>query len=231
LRASRSFPFVSKILNENFIEKATQAILGLEISTAVKSIFDIDHIGIKASQFSFSRLQKADPILGVDMSSTGEVGCISDDYYEAVLKAMISVGYKIPIKGVLISSGDIRSKIELLKACKLMKNKGLQLYATQGTADFLKANDTDAMILNWPDSHESPTAIDFMKNKLIDFVVNIPKNLSDSELNNDYEIRRAAVDLNIPLITNARLASAYITAFCSIENKDISVKSLGEYFV
>jgi carbamoyl-phosphate synthase large subunit len=230
LRASRSFPFVSKLLNENFIEKATEAIIGKAIDTPVKSIFDIDHIGIKASQFSFSRLLKADPVLGVDMSSTGEVGCIGDDYYEAVLKAMLSVGYKIPEKGVLISSGDIRSKIELLNSCRMMKEKGLQLYATKGTAGFLAANGIEAMALGWPDSNEHPNTIDFMRRNLIDFVVNIPKNLSDTELYNDYEIRRAAVDLNIPLITNARLASAFITAFCKINDDEINIKSMGEYF-
>lgn len=230
LRASRSFPFVSKLLNENFIEKATEVILGKEVKVSVKSIFDIDHIGVKASQFSFSRLSQADPILGVDMSSTGEVGCIGDDYYEAVFKAMISVGYKIPKKGVLVSSGDIRSKIELLNSCRLMKEKGLQLYATKGTADFLAANGIDAMVLNWPDSKEQPNALEFMQNKQIDFVINIPKNLSDEELNNDYTIRRAAVDLNIPLITNARLASAFIIAFCNLKEDDIKIKSMGEYF-
>ncbi len=234
LRASRSFPFVSKLINENFIEKATELIIGKKpedvFRRPVKSIFDIDHIGIKASQFSFSRLLKADPVLGVDMSSTGEVGCIGDDYYEAVLKAMLSVGYKIPERGVLISSGDIRSKIELLNSCRMMAARGLQLYATKGTADFLNANGIEAMTLSWPDSAEHPNTIDFMRKKLIDFVVNIPKNFSNTELRNDYEIRRAAVDLNIPLITNARLASAFITAFCKIEDKDISVKAMGEYF-
>lgn len=230
LRASRSFPFVSKLLNENFIEKATEIILGKEVNKSVKSIFEIDHIGVKASQFSFSRLSQADPVLGVDMSSTGEVGCIGDDYYEAVFKAMLSVGYTIPKKGVLVSSGDIRSKIELLNSCKQMKERGLQLYATKGTADFLMANGIEAMTLHWPDSIEQPNVLQFMQNKQIDFVVNIPKNLSDEELNNDYTIRRAAVDLNIPLITNARLASAFIIAFCSMSKEEIKIKSMGEYF-
>jgi len=230
LRASRSFPFVSKLLNENFIEIATEVIMGKEVKRDFKSIFDIDHIGVKASQFSFSRLSQADPVLGVDMASTGEVGCIGDDYYEAVFKAMISVGYQIPKKGVLVSSGDIRSKIELLNSCKLMKERGLQLYATKGTADFLMANGIDAMVVHWPDSQEKPNVVDFMQNKQFDFVINIPKNLTDSELQNDYTIRRMAVDMNIPLITNARLASAFITAFCKLTPDEISIKSMGEYF-
>ncbi|MBN2746166.1 MAG: carbamoyl-phosphate synthase (glutamine-hydrolyzing) large subunit [Bacteroidales bacterium] len=230
LRASRSFPFVSKLLNENFIEIATEVIIGKDFNRDVKSIFDIDHIGVKASQFSFSRLSQADPVLGVDMASTGEVGCIGDDYYEAVFKAMLSVGYQIPKKGVLVSSGDIRSKIELLNSCKLMKERGLQLYATKGTADFLAANSIEAMVVHWPDSNEKPNVLDYMRNKQIDLVINIPKNLTDSELNNDYTIRRAAVDLNIPLITNARLSSAFIMAFCRLSVDEINIKSMGEYF-
>jgi carbamoyl-phosphate synthase large subunit len=230
LRASRSFPFVSKLLNDNLIEKATEVILGKEVNVSIKSIFDIDHIGVKASQFSFSRLAQADPVLGVDMASTGEVGCIGDDYYEAVFKAMLSVGYTVPKTGVLISSGDIRSKIELLNSCKLMKEKGLQLYATKGTADFLMANGIDSMVLHWPDSKEQPNAIDFMRNNLIDLVINIPKNLTDNELFNDYQIRRASIDMNIPLLTNARLASAFIIAFNKLTEEDIQIKSMGEYF-
>jgi len=229
LRASRSFPFVSKVLNENFIETATKIMLGMEVEKPSKSIFDIDHIGIKASQFSFSRLTKADPVLGVDMASTGEVGCIGDDYYEAVLKSMLSVGYKIPEKAVLISSGDSRSKVELLASCRLMQEKGLKLYATKGSSDFLTRQKIPSTILHWPDDARTPNVLDYIKEKKIDLVINIPKNLSKDELNNDYTIRRNAIDYNIPLITNARLASAFITAFCTIDEDDISIKSLDEY--
>lgn len=229
LRASRSFPFVSKVLNENFIETATKIMLGMDVEKPSKSIFDIDHIGIKASQFSFSRLTKADPVLGVDMASTGEVGCLGDDYYEAVLKAMLSVGYKIPEKAVLISSGDSRSKVELLTSCRLMQEKGLKLYATKGSSDFLKRHKIDSTVLHWPDDDRTPNALDYIKERKIDLVINIPKDLSKDELNNDYRIRRNAIDYNIPLVTNARLASAFITAFCMIDNDAISIKSLDEY--
>lgn len=230
LRASRSFPFVSKVLNQNFIEMATQIMLGIKVDKPSKTLFDIDHIGIKASQFSFSRLTKADPVLGVDMSSTGEVGCIGKGYYETILKAMLSVGYKIPKKGVLLSTGDIRSKVELLKACRLMQAKGLNLYATQGTATFLESHGINTNVVFWPDDKRQPNAMDLFHDRRIDFVVNIPKNLSEGELNNDYTIRRTSIDLNIPLITNARLASAYITAFCTIEINDLPIISLDEYF-
>ena len=229
LRASRSFPFVSKVLNENFIEAATKIMLEVDIEKPHKSIFDIDHIGIKASQFSFSRLSKADPVLGVDMSSTGEVGCIGDDYYEAILKAMLSVGYKIPQKAVLISSGDIRSKVELLNSCKLLIEKGLKLYATRGSADFLLRHDINVERVSWPDEQNGLNSLKLLQEGKIDFVVNIPKNLSEDELNNDYTIRRTAIDLNIPLITNARLASAFITSFCKMDIGDVLVKSLDEY--
>ncbi len=230
LRASRSFPFVSKVLNQNFIEMATQVMLGKKVEKPSKNLFDIDHIGIKASQFSFSRLTKADPVLGVDMASTGEVGCIGHGYYETILKAMLSVGYNIPKKGVLISSGDIRSKVELLGSCKLMRDRGLNLYATQGTADFLESHGVETIVVHWPDDKRKPNSMDLFKDKRIDFVVNIPKNLSEGELNNDYTIRRTAVDLNIPIITNARLASAFINAFCLVEIDDLDILSLGEYF-
>jgi carbamoyl-phosphate synthase large subunit len=229
LRASRSFPFVSKVLDQNFIEMATQIMLGEKVEKPNKSIFDVEHIGVKASQFSFSRLTKADPVLGVDMSSTGEVGCIGDDYYEAILKAMISVGYKTPSKGVLLSTGDIKSKVELINSCRLMKDKNLQLYATGGTASFLESHGIDCTTVHWPDENLKPNSIDLLKQGKIDFVVNIPKNLSSGELQNDYTIRRMAVDLNIPIITNARLASAYITAFCTVSNSEIQIKSWREY--
>lgn len=229
LRASRSFPFISKVLKQNFIEAATKIMLGQTVEKPNKSIFDIDHIGIKASQFSFSRLSKADPVLGVDMASTGEVGCIGDDYYEAVLKAMLSVGYKIPKKGVLVSSGDIRSKVELINSCKAILDLGLKLYATQGTADFLKERGIEASVLHWPDDKRKPNTLDYLKDKKIDLVVNIPKNLSKDELNNDYQIRRSAIDLNIPLVTNARLASAFILAFANIKIQDLPIKHIDEY--
>ena len=229
LRASRSFPFVSKVLNENFIEAATKIMLEVDFNKPNKSIFDIDHIGIKASQFSFSRLSKADPVLGVDMSSTGEVGCIGDDYYEAILKAMLSVGYKIPEKGILISSGDIRSKVELLNSCRLMKEKGLKLYATRGSADFLLRHNIVVEKVSWPDEKSGLNSLNLLQAGEIDLVVNIPKNLSEDELNNDYTIRRTAIDLNVPLVTNARLASAFITSFCKMDIGNVLIKSLGEY--
>jgi len=230
LRASRSFPFVSKVFNLNFIEVATKIMLGVTVPKPDKSIFEIDHIGIKASQFSFSRLSKADPVLGVDMASTGEVGCIGDDYYEAVLKAMLSVGYRIPKKGVLVSSGDIRSKVELLNSVRAMQEMNLPIYATKGTADFLSSHGLDVQILHWPNSNESPNVMEYLRNKSIDLVINIPKNLTENELYNDYEIRRSAIDLNIPLLTNARLASAFIMAFTSLNLQELKIKSYREYF-
>ena len=229
LRASRSFPFVSKILDQNFIEMATEIMLGKKVEKPNKSIFDVEHIGVKASQFSFSRLTKADPVLGVDMASTGEVGCIGDDYYETILKAMMSVGYRIPSKGVLLSTGDIKSKVELINSCRLMQERGLQLYGTAGTATFLESHGIDCSTVHWPDEDKKPNSLDLLKKGMIDFVVNIPKNLDSTELNNDYSIRRTAIDLNIPIITNARLASAYITAFCTVEKEDLQIKSWNEY--
>ncbi len=235
LRASRSFPFVSKVLNQNFIEMATNVMLGEKVEKPSKTLFDIDHIGVKASQFSFSRLTKADPILGVDMASTGEVGCIGTGYYETILKAMLSVGYNIPQKGVLLSTGDIRSKVELLQSCRLMQERGLVLYATQGTATFLQSHGIKPIVVHWPDDNRKPNAMDLFHDSRIDFVVNIPKNLSEGELNNDYTIRRTAIDLNVPIITNSRLASAFINAFCEIEigksaASVIGINSLDEYF-
>ena len=229
VRASRSFPFVSKVLKENFAEFATDVMLGKEVSKVQKSIFEIEHIGVKASQFSFSRLTKADPVLGVDMSSTGEVGCIGNSYYEAVLKAMLSVGYKIPQKGILLSTGDMRSKVELLKSCKLMSARGLKLYATKGSANFLIQNGVDVEVVYWPDEDKQPNSIEYLRNGTIDFVVNIPKNLTSDELSNDYTIRRTAIDLNIPLVTNARLASAFILSFCNIELDELDISAWDEY--
>ena len=229
LRASRSFPFVSKVLNENFIDLSTRIMLGEKVEKPNKSIFDIDHIGIKASQFSFSRLTHADPVLGVDMSSTGEVGCIGDSYYEAVLKAMLSVGYHIPKIGVLVSSGDSRSKVELLQSCRLMNEKGLHIYATPGTHDFLERHHIPSEVVYWPDDDRKPNSLSLFKDRKVDLVVNIPKDLSSTELNNDYTIRRNAVDRNIPILTNARLASAFIMAFCYYSLDDMQIKSMGEY--
>ena len=229
LRASRSFPFVSKVSGVNLIEYATRIMLGVPYTPPVKSMFELDYIGVKASQFSFARLTKADPILGVDMASTGEVGCLGDSYYEAILKAMLSVGYKIPKKAVLVSSGDIRSKVELLNSCRRMYEKGLQIYATEGTAAFLERNGVPSIKVEWPDSDQHPNVIDYMKEGKIDFVVNIPKDLSENELYNGYKIRRTAIDLNIPLITNARLASAFIIGFTQLSCEDLKIKSYDEY--
>jgi carbamoyl-phosphate synthase large subunit len=229
LRASRSFPFVSKVLKSNFIELATMIMLGIPYRKPSKSIFEIDHIGVKASQFSFSRLSKADPVLGVDMSSTGEVGCIGDDYYDAILKAMLSVGYNIPKGNIMISSGPVRDKLELLKSAKMLVDKGFSLFATKGSHDFLSANGIPSTRLFWPDENEKPNVLDYIRNKQFDLVINIPKNLTQGELANDYTIRRSAIDYNIPLITNARLASAFIYAFTRIDPGDISIKAWGEY--
>jgi len=228
LRASRSFPFVSKVLKINLIELATKVMLGLPVEKPGKSAFDLDYIGVKASQFSFSRLQKADPVLGVEMASTGEVGCIGENYYETLLKAMLSVGFRIPEKNILLSTGDARSKLELLQSARMLAEKGFRLYATRGSALYLQENDIPATILHWPDEKEEPNTLTYLRAKEIDLVINIPKNLSKTELNNDYTIRRAAVDFNIPLITNARLASAFIYAICQLD-EGIGIKSWDEY--
>ena len=229
LRASRSFPFVSKVLKVNFIDIATRIMLGVDPQVPHKSAFELDYVGIKAPQFSFSRLQKADPVLGVEMASTGEVGCLGEDFHEAILKAMLSVGYTIPKKNILLSTGDSRSKMDMLSAAKALQEKGYNLFATRGTAQFLEQNGVHATILHWPDQAEQPNTLDYIKEKKIDLVVNIPKNLSKTELNNDYTIRRSAIDFNIPLLTNARLASAFITAFCRMKPGDIRIKSWNEY--
>jgi carbamoyl-phosphate synthase large subunit len=229
LRASRSFPFVSKVLKVNFIELATKVMLGLPVEVPHKSAFELDYVGIKAPQFSFSRLQKADPVLGVEMASTGEVGCIGDDFSEAILKAMISVGYAIPRKNILLSTGEVRSKTDMLSAAVALQKSGYNIYATKGTADFLAQNGVSATVLHWPDSDQKPNTLDYIREKKIDLVINIPKNLSAEELNNDYTIRRSAIDFNVPLITNARLASAYILAFCNLTPADIKIKAWDEY--
>ena len=229
LRASRSFPFVSKVLKSNFIELATKIMLGAEVSKLDKSHFELDYIGIKASQFSFSRLAKADPVLGVDMASTGEVGCIGEDYYEALLKAMLSVGYRIPKKNIMLSTGEMRSKAELLSGVKMLVERGYNIFATKGTAAFLEQNGLEVTTVAWPDENAKDNVMDYIRGKKFDMVINIPKNLSKTELNNDYEIRRGAIDFNIPLITNARLASAFIHAICKKSLDDIKITSWDEY--
>ena len=230
LRASRSFPFVSKVLKINLIELATRVMLGLPVEKPEKSLFDLDYVGIKASQFSFNRLQKADPVLGVDMASTGEVGCLGDDSASAVLTAMLSVGQRIPAKNILLSTGTAKQKVDMLDAARMLKKKGYNLFATGGTSRFLTENGIENTLVHWPSEPEAkPQALEMLHNKEIDMVVNIPKNLTAGELTNGYKIRRAAIDLNIPLITNARLASAFINAFCTLDVNDIAIKSWSEY--
>ena len=230
LRASRSFPFVSKVLKINFIELATRIMLGQRVEKPNKSAFDLDYVGIKASQFSFARLQKADPVLGVDMMSTGEVGCLGDDTNEAVLKSMLSVGYRIPECSVLLSTGGYKQKVDMLDAAQLLHNKGYALYATQGTHDMLAENGIPSTLVFWPtDEGKHPQALDLLHERKINMVVNINKNLTAGELTNGYRLRRAAIDLNIPLLTNARLASAFITAFCMLPIEDLQIKSWAEY--
>ena len=230
LRASRSFPFVSKVLKVNLIEMATRVMLGLPVEKLHKSFFDFDYVGIKASQFSFNRLQKADPVLGVDMSSTGEVGCLGDDSNCALMKAMLSVGQRIPERGVLLSTGGAKEKAAMLDAARMLREHGYQLYATGGTSRYLTEQGIENTLVHWPsDADQQPQAIDLMRRHEIDLVVNIPKDLSAGELTNGYKIRRTAVDLNIPLLTNSRLAAAFIQAFCTIKPSDLAIKSWEEY--
>ena len=233
LRASRSFPFVSKVLKRNFIETATRIMLDAPYQKAEKSVFDIDRMGVKASQFSFNRLQNADPVLGVDMSSTGEVGCIGDSFDEALLNSLIATGYKIPSKdkGVMISSGSAKEKASMLDAAQALTKAGYKVYATQGTADYLNANGAKAIAVGWPDENGSnvPNVMDMIANHEFDLIVNIPKNHSSRELTNGYKIRRGAIDHNIPLMTNARLASAFIEAFCRIGIEDLQIKAWQDY--
>ena len=229
LRASRSFPFVSKVLKINLIELATKIMLGIPVEKPDKNLFDLDYVGIKASQFSFNRLQKADPVLGVDMASTGEVGCIGSDTSCAILKSMLSVGYRIPEKNVLLSTGTPKQKVEMLTAARQLQQKGYRIFATGGSSKFLTENGVENTLVYWPSEEGQPQALDMLHRKEIDMVVNIPKNLTAGELNNGYKIRRAAIDLNIPLITNARLASAFIGAFTSMSLDDLAIKSWAEY--
>ena len=230
LRASRSFPFVSKVLKINLIELATKVMLGLPVEKPEKNLFDVDYVGIKASQFSFNRLQKADPVLGVDMASTGEVGCIGDDTSVAVLESMLSVGQRIPEKNILLSTGTAKQKAAMLDAAKLLVSKGYKLFATGGTSRYLSENGIENTLVYWPSEEGmQPQALDLLHKKEIDMVVNLPKNLTAGELTNGYKIRRAAVDLNIPLLTNARLAEAFINAFCGLTAGDIPIKSWDEF--
>lgn len=229
LRASRSFPFVSKVLKINLIELATRIMLGLPVEKPAKSLFDLDYVGIKASQFSFNRLQKADPVLGVDMASTGEVGCLGEDSRTALIKSMLSVGHRIPKKNILLSTGDGKQKAEMLAACQMLQAHGYTLYATGGTSRYLTENGIKNTLVYWPSEEGHPQAIDMLHNHEIDMVVNVPKNLSSGELSNGYKIRRAAIDLNVPLITNARLASAFIYAFCTVKLDELDIKCWQEY--
>ena len=230
LRASRSFPFVSKVLKLNLIDLATKIMLGVPVEKPKKNLFDLDYVGIKASQFSFNRLQKADPVLGVDMSSTGEVGCLGDDTNTALLKSMLAVGHRIPEKNILLSTGAAKQKAEMLDAAKLLQQHGYKLYATGGTSRYLTENGVENTLVYWPsDADKKPQALDMLHEKQIDMVVNIPKDLTVHELSNGYKIRRAAIDLNIPLITNSRLASAFIRAFCTVKPEDIDIKPWGAY--
>ena len=229
LRASRSFPFVSKVLKINLIELASKIMMGVPYEKPSKTEFDLDYVGIKASQFSFSRLQKADPVLGVDMSSTGEVGCLGDDTNCAILKSMLSVGLRVPEKAVLISSGNAKQKLQLLGPARQLAEKGYQLYATGGSYRFLVENDVPCQRVYWPSEEVQPQALDMIRNKEIDMVINIPKNLTSGELTNGYKIRRAAIDFNVPLLTNDRLASAFINAFTTMSIDDIAIKAWDEY--
>jgi len=229
LRASRSFPFVSKILKHNFIETATRIMLDAPYERATKSEFDIDRIGIKASQFSFSRLQNADPILGIDMSSTGEVGCLGDDLNEALLNALIATGYHLPEKNILISSGDAKGKVDLLEPARQLVKNGYKIFGTEGTAKFFRENGVEATAVCWPDENGENNVMDMIANHQFDLVINVPKNHTKRELTNGYRIRRSAIDHNIPLMTNVRLAKAFIEAFCAMKLEDIKIKSWQEY--
>ncbi len=228
LRASRSFPFVSKVLKINLIEMATKAMLGLDVKKPDKSIFDLDYIGVKAPQFSFSRLHRADPVIGVEMASTGEVGCLGRNYNEVILTAMLSVGYRIPKKGILLSSGAIRSKVELVNSARMLTENGFEVYSTLGTYEFLNNEGIKTRLVPRPDENYKPHVLDLIKEKKFDLIINIFKDLSEEELHKDYLIRRTAVDFNVPLITNSRLASAFIYAFCAMKTEDIAIKSWNE---
>lgn len=229
LRASRSFPFVSKVLKVNFIDLSTKIIMGKRVSKIEISPFDLDYVGVKAPQFSFTRLKGSDPVPGVEMASTGEVACLGDDFNEAFLKSLISVGFKMPIKTVLLSTGPIDSKAEFLESSKILKKMGFKFYATKGTADFMRANNIKVKVLHWPLENKEPNVLTYIANKKIDLVINIPKNAQREELDNDYLIRRKAVDFNIPLITNIKLAKRLVEAMSNINLGDLKIKSWDEY--
>ena len=229
LRASRSFPFVSKILKRNFIDTATRIMLDASYERPSKGEFDIDRIGVKASQFSFARLQNADPVLGVDMSSTGEVGCLGDDFNEALLNAMIATGYSIPRHNILVSSGGLKGKVDLLEPMKKLAEAGYTIYATEGTSKFLADNGVKSTVVSWPDEDGENKVMDMIAEHKFDLIINVPKNQTKRELTNGYRIRRGAIDHNIPLMTNVRLAKAFVEAFCSMKLDDIKIKSWQEY--
>ena len=229
LRASRSFPFVSKVLKINLIELATRIMLGLPVEKPHKNLFDLDYVGVKASQFSFNRLQNADPVLGVDMASTGEVGCLGEDPRSALIKSLLSVGLRVPEKSILLSSGDAKQKAEMLEASKMLAERGYKLYATEHTSRYLTENGIENTRVYWPDQQGEPQVLKLLHEKQIDMVVNMPRDLSNREITNGYRIRRAAIDLNIPLLTNARLASAFISAFCTLPLEEVDIKSWDEY--
>jgi carbamoyl-phosphate synthase large subunit len=229
LRASRSFPFVSKILKVNFIDMATRVIMGHSVPTYNGSMFDLEYVGVKAPQFSFTRLDGADPTLGVEMASTGEVACLGDDFEEAFLKALLSVGYSLPIKSILLSTGPVRAKAAFLESIKVLKGLGMDLYATKGTADFYRTHGIQASVLHWPLEEESPNIVEYLSQEKIDLVINIPKNYQEEELTNDYIIRRHAVDFNIPLITNIQLAQRFVESIYRKRSEDLAIKSWSEY--
>lgn len=230
LRASRSFPFVSKVLKINFIDLATKIMLGVPVEKPHKSAFDLDYVGVKASQFSFSRLQGSDPVLGVDMSSTGEVGCLGQDTGEAVLKSLLAVGHHVPRRGVLMSAGPARQKAAMLSSARRLRQAGYTIYATPGTHAFLNENEIPSVLVYMPSQTDKhPQAIDLLHSHKIDLVINVPKNMSSTELSDGYRMRRAAVDLNIPLLTNTRLAASFISAFTTLTDADVEIKAWDEY--
>ncbi|MDH7507578.1 MAG: ATP-grasp domain-containing protein, partial [Candidatus Thermoplasmatota archaeon] len=229
LRASRSFPFVSKVLKINFVDLATRIMMGKHLPPIDKSSFDLDYVGVKAPQFSFTRLKGSDPVLGVEMTSTGEVACLGDDFNEAFLKSLISVGFRIPKKTILLSTGPIDSKAEFLESTRMLKNMGFKFYATKGTADFMEANGIKADVLYWPLENKEPNTLTFIGEGMIDLVINIPKNIEKNELDNDYLIRRKAVDYDVPLITNLQLAKRFVESIYSTHFDDLKIKSWDEY--
>jgi len=229
VRASRSFPFVSKIIKKNFIALATKAIMQNNVQKIDSSFFEFDYVGVKASQFSFTRLEGADPVLGVEMASTGEVGCLGENFNEAFLKSLISVGYRFPVKSVLVSSGSIESKAELLETMRIFRDLGVQFFATDGTAKFMQANGFNVQMLHWPLEDKQPNTIEYIKNGLVDMVINIPKSFQKDELTNGYHIRRAAADYNIMLLTNRQIVMRVAEALGSVDNNDMLIKHWMEY--